>query len=152
MAASPRPNGMPKHEWRGNHLHLCTATYIFTDTVKFLVLAFVIVTYLLGKDLSDAQRHSSCLSLSLDHLSLIKVIFTTECRNTLIHRVTSAHACIDRPFMQSMGLHTRTQRMLGTPQILSSNSEIEGHQVDKEERLRPPRRAAAAECCCDPLH
>ena len=57
------------------------------------------------------------VSLSFDHLSLIKVIFATECRNTLIHRVTSAHACIDRPFMQSMGLHTRTQRMLGTPQF-----------------------------------
>ena len=58
------------------------------------------------------------VSLSLNHLPLIDVIFITECRNTRIHRVTAAHACIDRPFMQSMGLHTRTQRMLGTPQFV----------------------------------
>ena len=73
--------------------------------------------------------------VSLNHLPLITVILTMECRNTHIHRVTAAHACIDRPFMQSMGLHTRTQRMLGTPQF-SSNSSIEGHQVDNEEKQR----------------
>ena len=71
--------------------------------------------------------------VSLNHLPLITVIFTTECRNTRIHRVTAAHACIDRPFMQSMGLHTRTQRMLGTPQFFLR---IEDHQVDNEERQR----------------
>ena len=55
-----------------------------------------------------------------------------------LHRVMAAHACIDRPFMQSMGLHTRTQRMLGYPSIFSSNSGIEDHQVENEESQRPP--------------
>ena len=48
----------------GNYLYLCTATYIFTDIVKFLTLAIFIVLDFPDKDLSDAHRHGSCLSQS----------------------------------------------------------------------------------------
>ena len=88
--------------------------------------------------------------VSLNHLPLITVIFTTECRNTRIHRVTAAHACIDRPFMQSMGLHTRTQRMLGTPQFCRRTLELRTtrwrtrRDRDHHEEQHSPNAAATA--------
>ena len=142
--------GVQEYEWRGNHLHIGTATYVHTDIDKFLTLAFVLVLYILGIDLSDTYCHSSGLSLSLNHppFTMVTLIamnifnslcvfgdtftkqqhFITRCCTKALkiplHRVMAAHACIDRPFMQSMGLHTRTQRMLGTPQFFRRTLEL----------------------------
>ena len=51
-APSLRLNGVHEHEWRGNHLHLCTAIYILTNIAKFLTLAIVHVTGILDKALA----------------------------------------------------------------------------------------------------
>ena len=62
--------GVQEYEWRGNHLHIGTATYVHTDIDKFLTLAFVLVLSILGIDFSDIHCHSSGLFLSITHHSL----------------------------------------------------------------------------------
>ena len=87
-----RLNGVHEYEWRGNHLYLCTAIYIFTSIVKFLTLAIVNVMDILDKALAlgsnnNIEAYFTIWSFSLAFPMIILMV--------IFNKLWMVDACVD---------------------------------------------------------